>query len=149
MLMKWKQSKSYTLIYSQSPTTSSFHAVEKSATISRGSEGRTFNRSWQVVTLAERTVCRLQCIPSLFTLLPLLTPSKCTWGRILLWSQEHLFSFRYMMRKMMIACCCTASLKTIVHTDQLQQCKPNCLHHTLFKLKCCWFLYTTQQMETM
>ncbi len=117
------------------------------------SEERTFNRSWQVLALSERTVCRHQCIPS-----PFHPASSADFIKVHLraqfalsasWSQELLFSFRYMMSEMMRACCCTASWKTIAACRQLLQSKPNCLHQTLLKLKCCWSYYTSQQMETM
>lgn len=108
---------------------------------------RTFNRSWQVLALAERTVCRLQCIPSLFHLAssadfikvhsrtPFVLSASIQLQIYGEWNYNNYYYY------------CIASWKTIEHTASC--CSVNCLHQTLLKLKCCWCYDISQQMETM
>lgn len=112
------------------------------------SEERAFNRSWQVLALAERTVCRRQCIPS-----PLHSASSADFIKVHLRtqfalpvgrSQQLLFIFRWV--KWWAAAAAAAA--ALLHGNPLQR-KPNCLHQTLLKLKWCGSRYISRQMETM
>ena len=97
-----------------------FAPLRNQQRLEKASKKRTFNRSWQVLALAEGTVCRLQWIPS-----TLHSATSADFIKVHLrthfalsaaWSQDLLFSFRCMMSKMATACCSTAWWITSEHT---------------------------------
>lgn len=110
------------------------------------SEEGTFNRAWQVLAPAERTVCRLQCIPSPFHPAPSADFIK-VHARTQFVLLNPILSIQLRMSETMTTNCCTASWKSTEPTASC--CTQSCLHQTPLKLKCCWSYYTSQQMETM
>lgn len=110
------------------------------------SEEGTFNRAWQVLAPAERTVCRLQCIPSPFHAAPSADFIK-VHSRTQFVLLNPILSIQLQMSETMTTNCCTASWKSTEPAASC--CTQSCLHQTPLKLKCCWSYYTSRQMETM
>ena len=80
----------------QTAETPSLHMViEISHSSAEVSAERAFNRHWQALPLADRTVCSSFCsaYQISFTLLPMLTSSKCTWGHGLFYQSVEAKNF--------------------------------------------------------